>query len=111
MSTNSKGDIKYELEFVNFGHHDFYESVYHNSLYHKQVCSICGETVFEEHTEYDREIEKEAGHTEEGLMRYECFCGHVWTEAIHVTDEHTIDYDDWHIVEESKNGQYGKYRV
>ena len=111
MSTNSKGDIKYELEFVNFGHHDFYESVYHNSLYHKQVCSICGETIFEEHTEYDREIEKEAGHTEEGLMRYECFCGHVWTEAIPVTDEHTIDYDDWHIVEESKNGQYGKYRV
>ncbi|MBQ8388638.1 MAG: hypothetical protein IJX46_06915, partial [Clostridia bacterium] len=111
MSTNSKGDVKYELEFVNFGRHDFAESVNHNSQYHKQVCSICGETVFEEHTEYDREIEKEAGHTEEGIVRYECFCGHVWREAIPVTDEHTIDYDDWHIVEESKNGQYGKYRV
>ena len=49
--------------------------------------------------------------TEEGLMRCECFCGHVWTETIPITDEHTIDYDDWHIVEESKNGQYGKYRV
>ncbi|MBQ8340011.1 MAG: hypothetical protein IJY16_06155, partial [Clostridia bacterium] len=111
MSTNSKGDVKYELEFVNFGRHAFAESVNHNSQYHKQVCSICGETVFEEHTEYDREIEKEAGHTEEGIVRYECFCGHVWREAIPVTDEHTIDYDDWHIVEESKNGQYGKYRV
>ena len=111
MSTNSKGDIKYEVEYVNYGHHAFAESVDHNSQYHKQVCSICGETVFEEHTEYDREIEKEAGHTEEGLMRCECFCGHVWTEAIPITDEHTIDYDDWHIVEESKNGQYGKYRV
>ena len=111
MSVNSKGDVKYELEFVNYGYHDFAESVDHNSQYHKQVCSICGETVFEEHTEYDSEIEKEAGHTEEGLIRYECFCGHVWTETIPVTDEHTVDYDDWHIVEESKNGQYGKYRV
>ena len=111
MSTNSKGDIKYEVEYVNYGHHAFAESVDHNSQYHKQVCSICGETVFEEHSEYEREIEKEAGHTEEGLMRCECFCGHVWTETIPVTDEHTIDYDDWHIVEESKNGQYGKYRV
>ena len=111
MSTNSKGDIKYEVEYVNYGHHAFAESVDHNSQYHKQVCSICGETVFEEHTEYDSEIEKEAGHTEEGLIRHECFCGHVWTETIPVTDEHTIDYDDWHIVEESKNGQYGKYRV
>ena len=111
MSVNSKGDVKYELEFVNYGYHDFAESVDHNSQYHKQVCSICGETVFEEHTEYDSEIVKEAGHTEEGLMRYECFCGHVWTETIPVTDEHTVDYDDWHIVEESKNGQYGKYRV
>ena len=111
MSTNSKGDVKYELEFVNFGHHDFAESVNHNSQYHKQVCSICGETVFEEHTEDDSEIEKEAGHTEEGIIKYECFCGHTWTESIPTTDEHTIDYDDWHIVEESKNGQYGKYRV
>ena len=111
MSVNSKGDVKYELEFVNYGYHSFEESVDHNSQYHKQVCSICGETVFEEHTEYDSEIVKEAGHTEEGLMRYECFCGHVWTETIPVTDEHTVDYDDWHIVEESKNGQYGKYRV
>ena len=111
MSVNSKGDVKYELEFVNYGYHDFAESVDHNSQYHKQVCSICGETVFEEHTEYDSEIEKEAGHTEEGLIRHECFYGHVWTETIPVTDEHTVDYDDWHIVEESKNGQYGKYRV
>ena len=111
MSTNPKGDVKYELEFVNYGYHSFEESVDHNSQYHKQVCSICGETVFEEHTEYDSEIEKEAGHTEEGLIRHECFCGHTWTEAIPTTDEHTIDYDDWHIVEESKNGQYGKYRV
>ena len=94
MSTNSKGDIKYEVEYVNYGHHAFAELVDHNSQYHKQVCSICGETVFEEHTEYDSEIEKEAGHTEEGLMRCECFCGHVWTETIPVTDEHTIDYDD-----------------
>ena len=111
MSTNSKGDVKYEVEFVYGGRHDFSEYVNHNSQYHKQECWICGESIFEEHTEYDSEIEKEAGHTEEGLIRYECFCGHVWTEAIPVTDEHTVDYDDWHIVEESKNGQYGKYRV
>ena len=111
MSTNSKGDVKYEIEYVNDGHHDFDEYVTHNSQYHKLVCLICGETIFEEHTEHNREIEKEAGHTEVGLMLCECFCGHVWTETIPVTDEHTIDYDDWHIVEESKNGQYGKYRV
>ena len=111
MSTNSKGEIKYELEFVNYGRHDFYEYVDYNEQYHKQECLICGEDIFELHTEYSSEVEKAAGHTEEGLMRYECFCGHVWTEAIPVTDEHTIDYDDWHIVEESKNGQYGKYRV
>ena len=111
MSTNSKGDVKYEIEYVNDGHHGFDEYVTHNSQYHKQVCLICGETIFEEHTEYSSEIEKEAGHTEEGLVRCECFCGYIWTETIPVTDEHTIDYDDWHIVEESKNGQYGKYRV
>ena len=111
MSINSKGDIKYEIEYVNYGRHDFDEYVNYNSQYHKQECLICGETIFEEHTEYSSEIEKEAGHTEEGLIRYECFCGHVWTEAIPVTDEHSVNYDDWHIVEESKNGQYGKYRV
>ena len=111
MSINSKGDVKYEIEYVNYGHHDFGEYVNYNSQYHKQVCLICGETIFEEHTEYSSEIEKEAGHTEEGLVRCECFCGHIWTEVIPTTDEHTIDYDDWHIVDESKNGQYGKYRV
>ncbi len=111
MSTNSKGDIKYEIEYVNYGHHDFDEYVNYNSQYHKQECLICGETIFEEHTEYSSEIEKEAGHTEEGLVRCECSCGHVWTKVIPTTDEHSIDYDDWNIVEESKNGQYGKYRV
>ena len=111
MSTNSKGDIKYELEFVNYGHHNFDETVDYNNQYHKQVCLICGENLFEEHTDYECEVEKEAGHTEEGTMRYECFCGHIWTEPIPPTDEHSVDYDEWHIVEESKNGQYGKYRV
>ena len=111
MSTNSKGDVKYEIEYVNDGHHAFDEYVTHNSQYHKLVCLICGKTIFEEHTEHNSKIEKEAGHTEEGLVRYECLCGHIWKETIPVTDEHTIDYDDWHIVEESKNGQYGKYRV
>ncbi len=110
-STNSKGDIKYELEFVNYGHHDFDETIDYNNQYHKQECLICGEDIFELHTDYECEVEKEPGHAEEGLMKYECYCGHVWTEAIPVTDEHSIDYDDWHIVEESKNGQYGKYRV
>ena len=111
MSKNSKGDIKYELEFVNDGHHDFYESVNYNEQYHKQECLICGEKIFELHTEYKSEIEKEPAHTEEGIMKYECLCGYVWTESIPATDEHSVDYDDWHIVEESKNGQYGKYRV
>ena len=111
MATNSKGDIKYELEFVNYGRHAFDEMVDYNNQYHKQVCLICGEKLFEEHTEYEREVEKEPTHTEEGLMKCECYCGHVWTEPIPATDKHNIDYDDWHIVEESKNGQYGKYRV
>ena len=111
MSTNAKGDIKYELEFVNYGRHAFDEIVEHSAQYHKQVCSICGETIYDTHTEDDYEKEKEPTHTEEGAMKYECFCGHEWTESIPPTDEHSIDYDDWHIVEESKNGQYGKYRV
>ncbi|MBR2969305.1 MAG: hypothetical protein IKC36_05630 [Clostridia bacterium] len=111
MSTNSKGDVKYELEFENYGHHAFAEMVDYNNQYHKQECLICGETIFELHTDYEREVEKEPTHTEEGLMKYECFCGHVWTESIPTTEEHSVDYDDWHIVEESKNGQYGKYRV
>ncbi len=111
MSTNSKGDIKYELEFVNYGRHDFAEYANYNNQYHKQECSICGESIFEPHTDYTRETEKEPTHTEEGIRRYECFCGYVWRDSIPATDEHSVDYDDWHIVEESKNGQYGKYRV
>lgn len=111
MYTNSKGDIKYELEFINYGRHDFAECVNHNEQYHKQECLICGEDIFESHIEYNNEIEKAPGHTEEGLMKYECLCGYVWTESIPVTDEHTIDYDDWQIIEQSQNGQYGKYRV
>jgi len=111
MSTNSKGDVKYEIEYVNYGRHAFDEMVDYNNQYHKQECLICGEDIFEAHTENRIEVEKEPTHTEEGLMKYECYCGHVWTEAIPVTDEHSVDYDDWYIVEESKNGQYGKYRV
>ena len=111
MATNSKGDVKYEIEYVNYGHHAFDEMVDYNNQYHKQECLICGKDIFEAHTDYSCEVEKEPTHTEEGLMKCECYCGHVWTEPIPVTDEHTIDYDDWHIVEESKNGRYGKYRV
>ena len=111
MSTNSKGDIKYELEFVNNGFHDFYNTEPFNSQYHRQVCLICGETIYEEHIEYDREILKESSHAEEGQIKYECFCGHEWIEYTPITDDHSIDYDDWHIIEESKNGEYGKYRV
>ena len=111
MSTNSKGDVKYEIEYVNYGHHAFDEMVDYNNQYHKQECLICGEDIFEAHTDYSREVEKEPTHMEEGLMKCECYCGHVWTEPIPPTDEHSVDYDEWHIVEESKNGQYGKYRV
>ena len=111
MSTNSKGDIKYELEFEGYGRHDFGDWEKHNNQYHKQVCYICGEAIFEEHTEHERETEKEPTHTEEGLRRCTCYCGYSWTEAIPPTEEHNVDYDDWHIVEESKNGQYGKYKV
>lgn len=111
MSTNSKGDIKYELEFVNFGRHDFDALEKHNSQYHKQKCSICGECIFEPHTEQTGEVAQQPTHTEEGVMRYKCRCGYSWTESIPATDEHSVDYDDWDIVEESKNGQYGKYRV
>ena len=56
-------------------------------------------------------IIKEPTHSEEGQYKHECRCGYEWVEKIPVTDNHSIDYDDWHIVEESKNGQYGKYRV
>ena len=110
-STNSKGDVMYELEFVNNGHHYFNECEHHNNHYHKQECNICGKIIYEEHVEYSSNIEKEPGHVEEGIKKYECFCGYEWTESIPVTEEHTIDYDDWHIVEESKDGKYGKYRV
>ena len=111
MLTNSKGDTKYELEFSKFGRHDLTAYVDYDSQYHRQECVICGEIIFEKHTEYTSEIVKEPSHKEEGLMKYECLCGHTWTEAIPTTDEHSIDYNDWHIVEESKNGHYGKYRV
>ena len=111
MSTNSKGDVKYELEFENGGHHDFYDIVPYNSQYHKNVCSICGESIYEEHRIYNEEVAQVPTHTEEGLIEYECSCGYKWTEVLPVTDEHSVDYDNWHIVEESKNGEYGKYRV
>ena len=111
MSTNSKGDIKYELEFEGYGRHEFGDWEKHNNQYHKQVCYICGEAIYQEHTEHERETEKEPTHTEEGLRRCTCYCGYSWTEAIPATEEHNVDYDDWHIVEESKNGQYGKYKV
>lgn len=111
MSTNSKGDIKYELEFVNDGSHELTVCKSYNGEYHVQECVLCGELVFEEHTKQNSEIEQQPTHTEEGVMRHECSCGYSWTESIPVTDEHSVDYDDWHIVEESKNGQYGKYRV
>lgn len=111
MSTNSKGDIKYELEFANNGRHELTVCKSYNGEYHKQECVICGELVFEEHTKQNSEIEQQPTHTKEGVMRHECSCGYSWTESIPVTDEHSVDYDDWHIVEESKNGQYGKYRV
>jgi len=111
MSTNSKGDVKYELEFENGGHHDFYDRVPYNSQYHKYVCTICGESIYEEHMIYNEEVAKVPTHSEEGLIEYECSCGYKWTEILPVTDEHSVDYDNWHIVEESKNGEYGKYRV
>ena len=111
MSTNSKGDIKYELEFINGGHHNFNDYEHFNNQYHKQECIVCGETLYENHFKQDSTIIKEAGHAEEGQIQYQCYCGHEWLESIPVTDEHSIDYDDWHIIEESINGQYGKYRV
>ena len=111
MSTNSKGDIKYELEFINNGYHDFDNIKLYDDRYHKKECLICGHNEFYEHYEMSQETVKEASHAEEGLVKYVCECGHEWTETLPITDEHSIDYDDWHIVEESKNGQYGKYRV
>lgn len=111
MSTNSKRDIKYELEFANNGRHDLTACANYDSQYHKQECVICGEIIFEPHAEETSEVVKEPTHTEEGVMKYECVCGYEWTEAIPVTAEHSIDENDWHIVKESKNGQYGKYRV
>ena len=111
MSTNSKGDVKYELEFVNNGRHDFNDLEQYDDEYHKQVCLICGETIYEKHYENNSMIIKEPTHSEEGQYKYECRCGYEWVEKIPVTDNHSVDYNDWHIVEESKNGQYGKYRV
>ena len=111
MSTNSKGEVKYELEFQRGGFHDFGETEYYNNQYHKQVCSVCNEVIYEKHEQVNSEIIKPAGHTEEGQVKYECYCGHEWLETIPVTEEHTVDYDDWHIVDESIDGKYGKYRV
>ena len=111
MSTNSKGDIKYELVFANNGRHYFKVCRSYDSQYHVQECAICGELVFENHTMQTSEVVQQPTHVEEGVMRHECHCGYSWTESIPVTDEHTVDYDNWTIVEESKNGQYGKYRV
>ena len=111
ISTNALGDVKYELEFLSNGQHYFDEIVNYNSQYHMQVCTYCGEVIYDLHEERNSEIIKEAGHTEEGQIKYECYCGHEWLENIPVTDEHTIDYDDWDIIEPSQNGQYGKYRV
>ena len=111
MSTNSKGDIKYELEFENGGYHDFSGVKQFDNQYHKNECVNCEETIYEEHSEYNREIVKESSHAEEGLIKYECNCGYEWTESIPITDEHSVDYDNWNIIVESKNGEYGKYRV
>ena len=111
MSTNSKGDIKYELEFANNGRHDLTVCASYDSQYHVQKCVLCGELVFEAHTEQTSEVAQQPTHVEEGVMRHECSCGYSWTESIPVTDAHSVNYYDWTIVEESKNGQYGKYRV
>ena len=111
MSTNSKGDVKYELEFVTGGYHASYETTPYNSQYHKHECSVCGEVIYEKHEEMDREVIKPSTHTEEGQMKYECNCGYEWYEVIPTTEEHSIDYDEWDIIEKSENGEYGKYRV
>ena len=111
MSTNSNGDIKYELETINGGHHEFNGSEPFNNQYHKYICTVCGEVVYEEHEKMSSEIIKPAGHAEEGQIQYECYCEHKWIENLPITDDHTIDYDDWHIILASENGEYGKYRV
>ena len=59
----------------------------------------------------DSEVIKPSTHTEEGQIKYECNCGYEWYEVIPTTEEHTIDYDEWDIIEKSENGEYGKYRV
>ena len=111
MSTNSKGDVKYELEFETGGYHASYETTPYNSQYHKHECSVCGEVIYEKHEQMDSEVIKPSTHTEEGQIKYECNCGYEWYEVIPTTEEHTIDYDEWNIIEKSENGEYGKYRV
>ena len=111
MSTNSKGDVKYELEFETGGYHASYETMPYNSQYHKHECLVCGEVMYEKHEQMDSEVIKPSTHTEEGQIKYECNCGYEWYEVIPTTEEHSIDYDEWDIIEKSENGEYGKYRV
>ena len=106
MSTNAKGDIKYELEFINRGHHDFSDYKQFDSQYHKFECTICGEIKYEQHNQYNYEIEQEPTHTETGLKKYECYCGYEWTETIPVTDEHSVDYDDSQSLDYNLEGLY-----
>jgi len=107
-AVNSKGDVKYKIDYVNGGWHDFGSCVYADEEHHKEVCRICGYEQVSEHNFGSEEVVKEATHSEEGLKRVTCYgCGAAVDTVIPKTSEHIYDWR-WTIVEPSVNGQPGK---
>ena len=108
-ATNTVGDVKYKLEYVNDGHHSFPDhSEYVDEEIHRMVCSVCGYTVEEEHYYSDCSVEREPTHMLSGLQVSYCYgCQHRIETVLPRTDEHVFD-GTWTIVEPSVNGQYGK---
>ena len=107
-AVNSKGDVKYKIEYSNGGWHDFGQAVYVDEDHHKEVCTVCGFEREEEHSFGSEAVVKEATHAEEGLKRATCYgCGATVDVTIPRTEEHVYD-GTWTIVEPSEGGQPGK---
>ncbi|MBO4216323.1 MAG: dockerin type I repeat-containing protein [Clostridia bacterium] len=106
---NTKGDVRYKLEYVNGGRHSFPEHPeYVDETVHRSVCSVCGYVKESEHGYSDEFIETEPTHSAGGLKVSYCYdCMHRIETPLPRTDEHSFD-GTWTVVEPSVNGQYGK---